>query len=78
MDFYKLAKYQQECESQINIICQRYNQYTYDQISSLCREIGYQTRYTKSEAIDKVEYLLQQGKSLVEIAEIYNVKWFGE
>lgn len=78
MDFNKLTKYQQECESKINTICEIYNQYTYNQISSLCREIGFQTRYSKSEAIYKVEYMLQKGKSLVEIAEIYNVKWFGE
>jgi nitrate reductase assembly molybdenum cofactor insertion protein NarJ len=53
IDFYKVRQYTDECNKRLNSMSEIYNT-DIKYLKRLCQEIGFQTKYTYSEAIDLV------------------------
>jgi hypothetical protein len=72
MDFYKLRQHTDECNQRLNNMSEVYN-IDIKYLKRLCQEIGFQTKYTYSEAIDLSLDDLANGLNINQIIIKYNL-----
>jgi hypothetical protein len=72
IDFYKLRQYTDECNQRLNHISELYN-IDIKYLKRLCQEIGFQTKYTYSEAIDLVSNDFSNDLNINQIIIKYNL-----
>lgn len=73
MDFTKLREYTDNCNKRLNTILET-NDIDIKYLKRVCQEIGFQTQYTYSEAIDIVSNELANGLDINKIILKYNLE----